>query len=176
MIDTKLLPDLNAELVPRVGAAGFLLGEDLSGILQKIGPVDWFESGRHLDCVLAKSSGWIGVRQKAGAAAGVGRIVESLIYRDDLVSLDFSGAGKLYRIVVGKGYSGAFKTIVPGDALTALSDWCEIKFNDMDDDFFVEVAGRCIDGIGFITDHRASLENAPNQRIEYISVHDWSAQ
>ncbi len=76
--------------------------------------------------------------------------------------------------MVGKGYQGKFKSVMPGDDLLLLSDSYELDFNDMDDDFLIIESGRYIEGISFITDYRASLENAPSQKIEYISIHDWS--
>ncbi|CAI8864834.1 hypothetical protein EMIT0324P_20196 [Pseudomonas chlororaphis] len=47
-------------------------------------------------------------------------------------------------------------------------------FNDMDDDFLLEKNGEVLTGISFVTDYRASLEHAPEQVIQFISIHDWS--
>jgi len=169
-----LIPNLSAVLIPGISAAGFSLGEDFSSIKEKIGIVDWYESNACIDEVLINSAGWVGVRSKVGAAIGLDKTVESFSYRNYLVSLDFGDAKKLYRIVVGKGYQGKFKSVMPGDDLLLLSDSHELDFNDMDDDFLIIESGRYIEGISFITDYRASLEHAPIQEIEYISIHDWS--
>ncbi|WAC45799.1 hypothetical protein OU997_06430 [Pseudomonas sp. SL4(2022)] len=169
-----LIPNLSAVLIPGISAAGFSLGEDFSSIKEKIGIVDWYESNACIDEVLINSAGWVGVRSKVGSAIGLDKTVESFSYRNDLVSLDFGDAKKLYRIVVGKGYQGKFKSVMPGDDLLLLSDSHELDFNDMDDDFLIIESGRYIEGISFITDYRASLEHAPIQKIEYISIHDWS--
>lgn len=49
-----------------------------------------------------------------------------------------------------------------------------ILFNDADDDFLLEKNGGILTGISFVTDYRASLEDAPEQVIKFISIHDWS--
>lgn len=171
-----LIPDLKAILLPGLSAAGFSLGEDLSKIQDKIGIVDWYESNACSDEVLISAAGWMGVRSKFGAAIGLDKTVESFTYRNDLVSLDFGEGKKLYRIVVGKGYRGGFESVMPGDDLLRLNYSYELDFNDMDDEFLIMESGRYMEGISFITDYRASLEHAPRQKIEYISIHDWSFQ
>lgn len=169
-----LIPNLKAVLIPGISAAGFSLGEDFSSIQGEIGIVDWYESNACIDEILINSAGWVGVRSKVGTAIGLGKTVKSFSYLNDLVSLDFGEANKLYRIVVGKGYQGKFKSVVPGDDLLLLNDSYELDFNDVDDDFLIIESGRYLEGISFITDYRASLERSPSQVIEYISVHDWS--
>jgi hypothetical protein len=169
-----LVPDLEALIVPGLSAAGFSLGESFNSVQGKIGSVDWYEPSSCLDDVLLSSMGWVGVRSKVGTAIGLDKIVESFVYRNDLVSLDFGDAKKLYRIVIGKGYRGRFKSVAPGDGLELLKGIYELDFNDMDDDFLIIESGKYVEGISFITDYRASLEHAPDQRIEYISVHNWS--
>ncbi|AVK08560.1 hypothetical protein CSB93_1284 [Pseudomonas paraeruginosa] len=44
----------------------------------------------------------------------------------------------------------------------------------MDDDFLIVKDDSILAGISFLTDYRASLEDAPDQIIQYISIHDWS--
>ncbi|MCG8296574.1 hypothetical protein [Pseudomonas entomophila] len=169
-----LVPDLEAMIVPGLRAAGFSLGESFNSVQGKIGAVDWYEQGSCLDDILLSNLGWVGVKSKVGAAIGLSKIVESFVYRDDWISLDFGDANKLYRIVIGKGYLGKFKTVAPGDDLELLKGMYELDFNDMDDDFLIIENGKYVEGISFVTDYRASLEHAPDQKIEYISVHDWS--
>lgn len=171
---TILVPDLEAAIVPGLSAAGFSLGEDFNSIQEKIGSVNWYESNSRLDDVLFSNTGWVGVRSTVGTAIGLYKVVESLVYRNDLVSLDFGDTQRLYRVVIGKGYLGSFKSLVPGDGLELLEGMYGLDFNDMDDDFLIIESGKYVEGISFITDHRASLEQAPDQKIEYISVHNWS--
>ena len=123
---------------------------------------------------MINSAGWLGVRSKVGTAIGLDNIAQSFSYRNDLVSLDFGDDKKLYRIVVGKGYQGKFKSVIPSDDLLLLNDCYDLDFNDVDDEFLIIESGRYIEGISFITDYRASLEHAPSQKIESISIHDWS--
>lgn len=50
----------------------------------------------------------------------------------------------------------------------------DILFNDMDDDFLLVKDEKILEGISFVTDYRASLEYAPEQAIQFISIHNWS--
>jgi hypothetical protein len=173
---TLLFPDVMAELSPGLSAAGFYLGEDFSCVQEKIGAVEWYDSNSALNKILLESSGWIGVRTPVGSAIDVGAVVESFSYRNDWVSLDFGEGNKLYRIVVGRGYQGKFKVVMPGSDLLLLEDFYELDFNDVDDEFLIIENGEYIEGVSFITDYRAPLEYESNQKIELISVHDWSFQ
>lgn len=65
---------------------------------------------------------------------------------------------------------------MPGSDLLLLEDFYELDFNDVDDEFLIIENGEYIEGISFITDYRAPLEYESNQKIEFISVHDWSFQ
>jgi hypothetical protein len=51
---------------------------------------------------------------------------------------------------------------------------CLVVFNDADDDFLLKKEEGILTGISFVTDYRASLEDAPEQVIRFISIHDWS--
>lgn len=50
----------------------------------------------------------------------------------------------------------------------------DILFNDMDDDFLLVKDEKILEGISFVTDYRASLEHAPEQAIQFISIYNWS--
>lgn len=169
-----LVPDLEAEIVPGLSAAGFSLGECFNSVQRKIGSVNWYEPNSCFDDILLGNTGWVGVRSKAGTAIGLDKVVESFVYRNNLVSLDFGDTHRLYRVVIGKGYLGRFKSFAPGDGLDLLEGIYELDFNDMDDDFLIIESGKYVEGISFITDYRAPLEHEPDQKIEYISVHNWS--
>lgn len=93
---------------------------------------------------------------------------------NEVVSLYFEGSEKLYRIAVGKEYRGGFQGVGVGDDIRCLEKSFNILFNDMDDDFLLERDGVILTGISFVTDYRASLEHAPEQTIQFISIHDWS--
>jgi hypothetical protein len=93
---------------------------------------------------------------------------------NEAVSLYFENSERLYRIAVGEGYHGKFNCVSVGDDLRRLERNFEILFNDADDDFLLKESGNILTGISFITDYRASLEDAPEQVIKFISIHDWS--
>lgn len=61
-----------------------------------------------------------------------------------------------------------------GDDLRSLERGFDVLFNDADDVFLLRKGGGILTGVGFVTDYRASLEDAPEQVIKFISIHDWS--
>lgn len=167
----RFIPDLSSELIPGKAAAGFSIGESFSGVANKIGKVDWFEPEAQIRNVLLDSSAWIGVKRRIGFGED---FVLSYRYMNEMVSLYFEDSEVLYRIAVGKGYQGTFQDVGIGSDVRLLESEFGIIFNDADDDFLIEKDGEIIIGISFVTDYRASLENAPEQFIQFISIHDWS--
>ena len=168
-------PDLMADLVPAKSVAGFSIGEDLRSIQKKIGVVEWHEKDFHLEDKLLLNDGWIGVTSKCGIPGGAFTVIRSLIYKNDIISLEFEESLKLYRVDVGDGYMGSFCGVKVGDSITDLNNaGFHLTFNDMDDDFLIEKGGEVVEGISFLTNYRAALESAAVQTIRYISVHDWS--
>ena len=169
------IPDLMAELIPSKSAAGFILGEDIYSIQKRIGPVAWYENDLTLTEKLLSNEGWIGVKSKQWSSENICKYIYSLIYMDDVICLDFESSLKLCRIDIGKGYEGDFHGIKPGDDLLKLEQTgFEVFFNDSDDDFLILDDGCILVGISFMTDYRASLKVAPNQKIQYISIRNWS--
>ncbi|MDT3723221.1 hypothetical protein [Pseudomonas oryzihabitans] len=169
------VPDLIAELVPAKAAAGFEVGDDFNSILKRVGFVGWHNKDSELDGKIYSNTGWIGVRSRSGFPGGPYTLVQSLIYLDDVVCLEFEENFKLYRIDVGRGYRGGFFGVRPGDELRALERaGFDVFFNDMDDNFLLIKEGKVLEGISFSTNYRSSLSNAPDQIVEYISIHDWS--
>lgn len=169
-----ICPDLYADLVPGLSGAGFRLGESLENVEKRLGVIKWFENDCNLQDVLSKSSGWVGVVSKVGQAAGLDLKEISFSYMDDVVSLFFEEKKILYRILVGKGYLGSFRGVKPGGNILELSKFYRIDFNCEDDEFLVVEGDRFVEGVSFITDYRASLEYAPEQEIQYVSIHDWT--
>jgi hypothetical protein len=166
--------DLYADLVPGLAGAGFRLGESLESVEKRLGVVKWFENDCNLKDVLSKNSGWVGVVSKIGQATGLDLKEISFSYMDDVVSLFFGEKKILYRILVGRGYLGSCRGVKSGENILGLSKFYRIDFNCEDDEFLVVEGDRVVEGISFVTDYRASLECAPEQEIQYISIHDWT--
>ena len=167
----NLFPDLNSDLAPGISAAGFFLGESFSDVSEKIGEVDWFGPEVPVRDILIKNNAWIGVRRKIGFG---NELILSYRFMNEAVSLYFENSGKLYRVAVGEGYCGKFNRVGVGDDLRSLEKEFEIVFNDADDDFLLKKEESILTGVSFVTDYRASLEDAPEQVIRFISIHDWS--
>lgn len=168
-------PDLIAELIPAKSAAGFEIGEDFDSILKRVGFVEWYNKDSKLDEKLSSNAGWIGVKSRCGLPGGPYKLVQSLIYMNYVICLEFEESLRLYRIDIGKGYGGSLFGVRPGDELRNLERaGFGILFNDMDDDFLLVKDESVLEGVSFLTDYRASLEDAPDQTIQYISIYDWS--
>jgi len=105
---------------------------------------------------------------------GVGKTIQSLVYRNKVATLEFGDARTLFRIIVGSGHRERTGPVLPGGGLSLLRQMFELDLNDMDDEFMLLKDGRHIEGVSFLTDYRASLDHAPDRTIEYISVHNWS--
>lgn len=172
--DSTSAPDLEAEIVPGVRAAGFALGETYDSIARRIGHVEWYQADASLESIIVNNSAWIGVNWPVGTALKLGKTIQSFVYKDNIVRLLFGESKRLYRIAIGRGYQGRFHQVLPGDDLSLLESSFELDFNDHDEDFLILKDGHFVEGISFITDYRASLEHAPDQTIEHISVHNWS--
>jgi hypothetical protein len=166
-----LLPDLDSDLVPGKAAAGFSLGDSFFEISDKVGQVEWYGPDVHVRDILLGNLGWVGVSRKVGFGD---KHILSYRYMNEVVSLYFEESKRLYRIAVGNGYRGGFHGVRPGDSISKLAKFFEIEFNSDDDDFLLISGGEDLLGISFVTDYRASLEDAPEQTIESISIHDWS--
>lgn len=180
-------PDLMAEITPKKGAAGFILGSSIKDIVKKIGRVNWYESNVNIYNKCLQNHGWIGsvyYQSNIGKPYHKGmhsseyNILKTLIYKNNLIRLSFNKTGKLYVISLGLGYGKSFYNAKPGDNIKLLEKYFKIYFDNQDDVFYLykESNNDLIPGICFSTNYRASLEEAPEQIIEFISIHDWSLQ
>ena len=167
----NLFPDLYSELVPGMSAAGFSLGESFSNVSEKIGIVEWHGPEVPVRDILLKNDSWVGIKRRIGFG---NELISSYRFMNEVVSLYFENSGRLYRIAVGEGYRGRFNSVSIGDDLRGLEVEFDVLFNDADDDFLIRKSGNILAGISFVTDHRSSLEDAPEQVIKFISIHDWS--
>lgn len=164
-------PDLFDTLVPGERAAGFFIGQSMSEVEHQLGTVEWIGQNEPLRDVLATNEGWIGTSRRVGFSD---RFLMTYRYGNDVVSLFFESRKLLYRIAVGVGYLGRFRGVGPGDDIMKLSRIFQVEFNSAEDEFLIAEDGKDVTGISFLTDYRASLEHAPVQTIQYISIHDWS--
>lgn len=167
----NLFPDLYSDLVPGMSAAGFFLGESFSNVSKKVGIVEWYGPELPVRDILLKNKSWVGVKRRIGFG---NELLFSYRFMNEAVSLYFENSGRLYRIAVGGGYLGKFNSARVGDNLRTLEREFDILFNDADDDFLLKKSGGILMGISIVTDHRASLDHAPEQIIKFISIHDWS--
>ncbi len=88
------------------------------------------------------------------------------------MELHFNGAGVLFNISVFNGYKGAlWGYIKVGDPLLTVQKRCNLIYDDGDEMHYPE-ENSLEKGISFIAEPE-SLEDAPDQKIVGISVHNW---
>ena len=167
----NLFPDLCSDLVPGISAAGFSLGESFYSVSEKIGVVEWCGPDVTIRDILVKNNSWIGIQRRIGFG---NELLLSYRFKNEMVSLYFEDGRRLYRISVGEGYRGTFNGVSVGRDLRSLEKEFDILFNDADDDFLLRKNGEVLTGISLVTGHRASLEDAPEQLVKFISIHDWT--
>ncbi|AZS51508.1 hypothetical protein DM558_12335 [Entomomonas moraniae] len=170
-----LEPDLTAEIAPRKGAAGFLLGEELRTFESRVGSVKWFNNVQEALASLPANEGWIAYSKELRNAWHTRTWYDYIfIYKNDILSLCFNSINwQLYEISVGEGYLGKFNNVKVGDDLLVLEDYFELDFDDGDRNYLIMKDNVTIEGISFRTDCLAALEYAPKQKIEYIIVANW---
>lgn len=164
------VPALNAELVPGVGAAGFRLGEAWSRVEREVQPLQWCDPDVQIGPLLISNQGWLAKKVKRL----FGGFTTVLFYRNEIVRLSFSENGKLYQIVVGRGYEMDFCGVRIGDNVLKLEEQFTVEFESSEDAFYIAKDGQDVLGVSFITDHRASLDDAPHQVIEGVVIADYA--
>ncbi|MYM30411.1 hypothetical protein GTP58_18935 [Duganella sp. CY15W] len=161
--------DLRAPIIPRLSAAGFEIGMDISEIAEII------KSATVLDHEVTVAA----LRQNQGVIARrnqVGRI-QSVFFRDDQVRLSFNAAGKLFCIFLFEGYSGTYlESISVGSPMSSVQRLHPLLYDDGDEMCYIaDVEGNIVPGIAF-AGSSCSLVDDPEQLVWGFCVHDWSIQ
>ncbi|MCE3606322.1 hypothetical protein LXA47_22345 [Massilia sp. P8910] len=159
--------DLNADIVPGKGAAGFHLGAHLTQIRSIFARVMRWDSARlTLREAVAQCDGWL---QASVAASSNGeRSGHTFYYRRGAVELHFNAHGTLATIAVFKGYTGVlFGKIRVGDELANVTDFCDLFFDEDEDMHYP--TGSALPGLGFGAEFEP-LARSPSQRIFGIYI------
>lgn len=172
---SKHNPNLTAELIPEKSSAGFEIGKHFYEILKRIGHLGLRDEALTLEGELTLDTNWTLAKSKYGFPGASHSSSYSLAYMNNVVCLEFEKNLVLYKIVVGPGYIGSYHGVRPGDKLNSLKEKnFSLLFNDMDDEFLLVKESSILKGISFLTNYRSSIDEAPDQDIQYISIHDWS--
>jgi hypothetical protein len=161
--------NLDAEIVPGVGAAGFRLGQDAAEIDAAIaGAKAWTRSaGRSLNQAIDSGKEWVCVSHSELSfdpdAKG-----KSYYAPGGVVKLQFNGRSQLFNIVVYDGYRGAaWGDVTVGCSVATAMKHYPLEYDDGDEAYY-PVESAPVRRIGFHAND-GSLEEA----IYGISVHDW---
>ncbi len=163
--------DLRAPLIPGKSAAGFFIGQRMDEVKKFIGDSPkWNQESDHpFLAVLRDSKGWI--------SHGYDNLtIEELVFGNNLIRLQFNGAGILYNIFVDAGYEGlVWGEVKIGDKLSTVLRWCDLEYGPGDDMHYPVSDGAEFQGIAFGAED-CPLEESPDQVIDMVSIHDWSLQ
>ncbi|RSZ55888.1 hypothetical protein HF313_16045 [Massilia atriviolacea] len=153
--------NLNADIIPGQGAAGFQLGVHLTQVRSIFERVTRWDSKRQaLRDAVAQCDGWL---MAPATSSNDGRQGQSFYYRRGAVELHFDEHGTLSTIAVFDGYAGAlFGKIHVGDELAGVTEFCDVMFDEDEDMHYPRDSA--IAGLGFGAEFEA-LEKAPSQRI-----------
>jgi hypothetical protein len=171
------LVDLNADIVPGVGAAGFRIGQTFAEIqlaeLSYYVVPRWNESRDPLGFAIEETEGWLLYDLRIHTTPE--RLETRASYNHGAIELAFSTRAVLYNVSVYSGYHGRFAdTVQIGDRLDKVLAITNL-FYDSGDEMHFPTEDSSIRGIGFYTGD-GPLELSPDQEILGISVHDWSLQ
>lgn len=162
--------DTDAELIAGRAAAGFHLGQQYTEHLFGEPITLWSPaSGISLSQATLATPAWLRV--------DVADLTEArfqgteFVYGHGMVKLRFDACGILYEVVVGAGYTGlAWDSIGVGARLASVRQRCEVIYDATDEMHYP--GDRASVGIAFLAEEMP-LDNAPDQVIAAISIHDW---
>lgn len=156
-----------AEIIPGKSAAGFDLGASSGEIKSTILELkEWSSSsGEALYEAIRSESGWLSYVQESGE--------EILYFGRGMVELHFSDKGVLYNIFLFDRYVGTlWGGVKIGASLSMAQQQCPLEY-DEGDEVHYPVEGGGISGVAFYAEE-LPLDEAPDQLISGISIHDWS--
>ncbi len=162
--------DLNADILPGVGAAGFMIGcslDDLDCVLNNVKAIEKSDIS-DINKLLRSSKGVLHIVDNLSG--------ESTIYfGNDVVRLKFTSEKKLYCINLFEGYLGSFVGFIHvGEMLAKVLSVFPIYFDENDEiNYPDDESGAEVTGIGFYSTDE-SLDDNSGQIINGISIHDWS--
>lgn len=171
------MPDLFADIVPGVSAAGFFLNQSSNQFDEVIAKASrWNRSIIQLGQAVDTVEGWLLVDDFQLGSPDMECMKEkyllkrrSLYFGKGAVKVHFDENGLIDLIVVGKGYKGSLnKDIRVGEELRFVSKHFEIEYDSVEELHFPvdeEIANR----ISFYAEEE-SLDDSPNQRIDRIFI------
>jgi hypothetical protein len=161
--------NLQAAIIPKLSAAGFDIGMDVSEIAEIINSATVIE--QVTVAALRQNHGAIAVRGQDGR-------IRSVFFGDDQVRLSFNAAGKLFCIFLFEGYGGTYlETISVGSPMSSVQRLHPLLYDDGDEMCYIADAdGNFVPGIAFAGSSCSSLEDDPEQLVYGFCVHDWSIQ
>lgn len=157
-----------AEIVPGKSAAGFNLGSSISEVKASISDLkEWRPTGEvGLYEAIRSELGWLSYERESGG----GRV---LYFGGGMIELHFSAKGILFNIFISDGYAGAlWEEIKVGSALSVVQSRCPLKY-DEGDEMHYPAEESAVVGVAFYAEE-LPLDEAPDQLISGISVHDWT--
>ncbi|WP_171014202.1 hypothetical protein [Chitinivorax sp. B] len=156
-----------AEIVPGKSAAGFDLGASINEVKSSICSLSEWQtsSGIPLYEAIRSESGWLAYVRENGE--------EVLYFGNGMIELNFSAEGVLFNIFISNEYAGAlWGDVKVGSPLSMAQQHYPLEYDEGDEMHYPTEESAVI-GVAFYAEE-LPLEEAPDQLISGISVHNWS--
>lgn len=156
-----------AEIVPGKSAAGFNLGITISEVRSSICALREWQPGYGIVLyeAIRSESGWLTFTRENGEVV--------LYFGRGMIELHFSARGVLFNIFLSDGYTGIlWENIKVGSPLAIAQQLYPLEY-DEGDEMHYPTKESAVVGVAFYAEE-SPLDEAPDQLISGISVHDWS--
>jgi hypothetical protein len=173
-----LTPNLFADIVPGVGAAGFSLGQSITEFDEVLASASrWDKTLLQIGQAINAVDGWLLVEDSQLRSPGLERLYQntdfltgrSLHFGSGAVKIHFNGDGVIDCIEISEGYKGLLHGALGiGDELKLALQYFELEYDD------VEEMHHPLDAessrlISFYAEEK-SLLSSPNQRIHSVFI------
>lgn len=132
----QLIPNIEAEILPGQGAAGFALGEHIFRVQQHLNAKEWnSDVDGQLVHKLSTNEGWLKYSYVINTDSDNSLKIVDYFFGKDTIRLHFRD-GILALIAVGDGYLGRCKSIEIGTNLNVLSEMGKLSYDDVEEVYF----------------------------------------
>jgi len=173
-----LTPNLFANIVPGVAAAGFSLGQSIAEFDEVIANASrWDKAVHQLGQIIIAADGWLLVEDSQLRSRGLERLYEdedllkgsALHFGNGAVKLHFNRDGFIDYIEVSEGYKGLlYGDVGIGDQLKTVLKYFDIEYDDVEEVHY-PLDEKSSKLISFYAEEQ-SLLASPNQRIHSFFI------